>query len=227
LEGPDVSNSVQAQSTNDYGKTSDYDISSSDDKKPERKEQSSHVYCHSKDEILHHNENLGNHWFQQLHLDCGTDNVLPSFSTDNSFKGIDNMLQSSANCNTEEKEPDGDRISYEIIAIPPQTRKRKMTTRRRNALSVQEALELGEGSIHIWGGQKFKRLYLTLNFISCCFSGYHLITVCNEAYYSKCENTNAWYETDFISSFAALISHKNHVGSIQFDHCLLPMEKAK
>ena len=77
----------------------------------------------------------------------------------------------------------------------------------------------------IWGGQKFKRLYPTLNCISSCFSGYHLITVCNEACYSKCENTNAWYETDFISSFAALIAHKNHVGSIQFVHCLLPMEK--
>ena len=67
------------------------------------------------------------------------------------------MLQSSANRNTEGKEPDGDCISYEIISVPPQTRKRKMTTRIRNALSVQEALELGEGSIHIWGGQKFKR----------------------------------------------------------------------
>mgnify|MGYP000583442672 CR=1 FL=1 len=50
--------------------------------------------------------------------------------------------------NPEEKEPDGDCISYEIIAVPPQTRKRKMTTRRRNALSAQEALELDEGSIH-------------------------------------------------------------------------------
>ena len=74
-----------------------------------------------------------------------------------------------------------------------------MTTTRRNALSVQEALELGEGSIHIWGGQKFKS-----------YIRYHLITVCNEAYYSKCENTNAWYETDFIPSFAALIAHWFH-----------------
>ena len=153
LEGPDVSNSVQAQSTNDYEETSDYDISSSDDEKPERKEQSFHVYCHSKDEILHHNENLGNHLFQQLQLDCGTDNLLPSSSTGNSVKGIDNMLQSSANCNTEEKETDGDCISYEIIAVPPQTRKRKMTTRRRNAFSVQEALDLGEGSI-LFGDNK-------------------------------------------------------------------------
>ena len=47
LEGPDVSNSVQAQSTNDYEETSGYDISSSNDEKPERKEQSFHVYCHS------------------------------------------------------------------------------------------------------------------------------------------------------------------------------------
>ena len=43
----------------------------------------------------------------------------------------------------------------------------------------------------------------------------------------KCENTNAWYETYFISSFAALIANKNHVGSIQFVHCLLPMEKVE
>jgi len=71
LEGPDVSsNSVQAQSTNDYEETS------SDDEKPERKEQSFHIYCHSKDEILHHNENLGNHFFQQLQLDCDTDKQL-------------------------------------------------------------------------------------------------------------------------------------------------------
>ena len=150
MEGPDISNSVQAQSTNDYEETSDYDISSSDDEKPERKEQSFHVDCHSKDENLHHNENLGNHLFQQLQLDCGTDNLLPSSSTGNSVKGIDNMLQCSANCNTEEKEPDGDCISYEIIAVPPQTRKRKMATTTRNALSFQEALELGEGSIHKW-----------------------------------------------------------------------------
>jgi hypothetical protein len=115
------------------------------DEKPERKEQSFHIYCHSKDEYLHHNENLVNHLFQKLQLDCGTDNLLPSSSTGNSVKGIDNMLQSSANCNTEEKETDGDCISYEIIAVPPQTRKLKMTTTRRNALSVQEALELGEG----------------------------------------------------------------------------------
>ena len=143
--GPDVSNSVQAQLTNDYEETSGYDISSSDDEKPERKEQSFHVYCHSKDEILHHNENLGNHLFQQLQLDCGTDNLLPSSSTGNSVKGIDNMLQSSANCNTKGKEQDGDCISYEIIAVPPQTRKRTMKTRRRNDLSVKDALELGEG----------------------------------------------------------------------------------
>ena len=37
LEGPDVSNSVQAQSTNDYEKASDFDISSSNDEKPEVK----------------------------------------------------------------------------------------------------------------------------------------------------------------------------------------------
>ena len=77
------------------------------DEKPERKEQSFHVYCHSKDEILHHNDNQGNQLFQQLQLDFGTDNLLPSSSTGNSVKGIDNMLQSSANCNTEEKNPDG------------------------------------------------------------------------------------------------------------------------
>ena len=66
LEGPEVRNSVQAQSTNDYEETSGYDISSSDDEKPERKEQSFHVYCHSKDENLQHNKSLGNHLFQQL-----------------------------------------------------------------------------------------------------------------------------------------------------------------
>ena len=43
LEGPDVSNSVQVQSTNDYDETSDYDISSSDDEKPERTEQPFHI----------------------------------------------------------------------------------------------------------------------------------------------------------------------------------------
>jgi hypothetical protein len=106
LEGPDISNSVQAQSTIDYEESSEYDISSRDDEKSERKEHSFHIYCHSKDGILHHNENLGNHLFQQLQLDCGTDNLLPSPSTGNSVKGIDNMLQSSAYCNTEEKEPD-------------------------------------------------------------------------------------------------------------------------
>jgi hypothetical protein len=37
LEGPDVRNSVQAQSTNDYEKASDLDISSSNDEKPEVK----------------------------------------------------------------------------------------------------------------------------------------------------------------------------------------------
>ena len=60
------------------------------------------------------------------------------------------MLQSSAILQHRKKEPDGDCISYEIIAVPPQTRKRKMATTTRNALSVQEALELGEGSIHKW-----------------------------------------------------------------------------
>ena len=35
------------------------------------------------------------------------------------------MLQSSgANCNTETEERDGDCISYEIIAVHPQTRKK-------------------------------------------------------------------------------------------------------
>ena len=107
LEGPDVSNIVQAQSTNDNEKTNDYDISSGDDEKPERKEQYFHVYCHSEDEILHHNNNLSNHLFQQLQLDCGTNSLLPSSSTGSSVKGKENMLQSPANCNTEEKNPDG------------------------------------------------------------------------------------------------------------------------
>ena len=40
-------------------------------------------------------------------------------------------------------------------------------------------------------------------------------------------HTNAWYETDFMSSFAALIAHKSHVGSIQFVHCLLPTSVKK
>ena len=40
-------------------------------------------------------------------------------------------------------------------------------------------------------------------------------------------HTNAWYETDFKSSFAALIAHKNHVGSIQLVRCLLPMAKVE
>ena len=90
------------------------------------------------------------------------------------------------------------------------------TTRRRNALSVQEALELGEAEVKNSKG-----------YIPHCFSGYHVITVRNEACYSEFENTNAWYETDFISSFAALIAYKNHVGSIQFVHCLLQMEKVE
>jgi hypothetical protein len=54
------------------------------------------------------NKKLGNHLFQQLQLDCGADNLLLSSSTGNSVKGINNMLQSYASCNTEEKEPDGD-----------------------------------------------------------------------------------------------------------------------
>ena len=90
-----------------------------------------------------------------------------------------------------------------------------MTTRRKNALSVKKALKQGEGSIHTWGWEKFKRLYPTIKCNSCCFSGYHLIIVCNEAYNSNCENTNADMKTKFY-----------HVLSIQLVHCLFPrMEK--
>jgi hypothetical protein len=76
---------------------------------------------------------------QQLQLICATDGLLLSSSTGNSVIGTDNMLQSFVNCKTEEG-LDRDGISCEnILAIPPQTRKRKMTTTRRNALSVKEA----------------------------------------------------------------------------------------
>jgi hypothetical protein len=51
------------------------------------------------------------------------------------------MLQSSPKCISEE-ELDRNVTKYENTAIPPQSRKRKMTTRGRNAfLSVKEALE--------------------------------------------------------------------------------------
>ena len=186
--------SVQTQCTNDY------DISSSDDDKHEKKEQSFHIDCQRTDEVLNHNDDLDNDFFQQP--DYCTDDLLQSSPKCNSVIGTDNLLQSSANCNTE-KELDRDTMSHENISIHPQARKRKrkITTRRRNSLSVKEALKQGEGSIHTWGGEKFKRLYPTLNCNSCCFSGYHLIIVCNEAYNSNCENTNADMKTKILSCF--------------------------
>jgi hypothetical protein len=60
-----------------------------------------------------------------------------------------------------------------------------MTIRRRNALSINEALELGEASIHPWGREKLKRLDPTLNCNPCGYSGNQLITVFDEAPITK------------------------------------------
>ncbi len=100
LEGPDVSESVQAQSTNYYEETSAWQwIAAAVMTKSMREKSSLSMCTGAVFEVLHQSNNdLSNHLFQQLQLDCGTDNLLPSSSTGKSVIGSDNMLQSSANC---------------------------------------------------------------------------------------------------------------------------------
>ncbi len=44
----------------------------------------------------------------------------------------------------------------------------------------------------------------------CCASGSHLVTFGEPKYYDDCANTRRWWDSDMISSYAALLAHDSH-----------------
>ena len=51
----------------------------------------------------------------------------------------------------------------------------------------------------------------TLTCASCCWSNSCLIPVGDKSYQDDCVNTKRWWDTDFITAFAQLVSHESHL----------------
>ena len=69
-------------------------------------------------------------------------------------------------------------------------------------------------------------LYSILDCKVCCHYGSHIIPVGDEAYMSDIKKTKRWWDSDFISGFAALVAHEAHLEahtqprpSTQLVHC--------
>ena len=92
-------------------------------------------------------------------------------------------------------------------------------------LSIEDAFKGGKSRKHVWEGDSYKFVYPSLYCKECCFVGYHLLMVGDDSYFNDCVNSNRWYETNFIASFAALLAHASHATSsspIKLIHCQCP-----
>ncbi|KAK1733577.1 hypothetical protein QTG54_015750 [Skeletonema marinoi] len=74
----------------------------------------------------------------------------------------------------------------------------------------------------------YEFIYPTLE-CDCCLLGNSLISVGDETYLRDCTTTNRWYESDFLSSFGALVAHRYHSYgqngiTLQFITCSYPNE---
>jgi hypothetical protein len=71
--------------------------------------------------------------------------------------------------------------------------------------------------------RKYGFVYAQLKCNQCCFAtGYHMVSIGNVQYRNDCVQTNRWWDTDFISSFVALLAHETHTTSIAVIHCQFP-----
>ena len=78
--------------------------------------------------------------------------------------------------------------------------------------------------------REYNFVYPSLLCNCCCWQGSCLIPIGDESYQNDCENTQRWWDTDFISGFAALIAHEAHVHGhlrgcqprTQLIHCPFP-----
>jgi hypothetical protein len=109
---------------------------------------------------------------------------------------------------------------------PPPALTKSHVTKFRRLCSIQEAFKKKKGHHSVIRDDKeYDFAYPRLECEQCCFSGGHLVSVGNDEYMRDCANTDRWYDTDFISSFAALVAHEAHNPAIQLIHCQNPLSQ--
>ena len=45
----------------------------------------------------------------------------------------------------------------------------------------------------------------------CCWAGFQIVPIWDSTYQSDCENSNRWWDTDFITGFTTLVAHESHL----------------
>ena len=53
----------------------------------------------------------------------------------------------------------------------------------------------------------------------CCWAGFQIVPIRDSTYQSDCDNSNRWWDTDFITGFTTLVAHESpldcHMRSIK------------
>jgi hypothetical protein len=88
--------------------------------------------------------------------------------------------------------------------------------------SVEEAFQGSKTKSIIHDEKEYGFVYAWFTCDRCCFTGHHLVSMGNQEYIKDCINTNCWWDTDFILSFAALLAHEAHDPTIELIHCQFP-----
>jgi hypothetical protein len=82
---------------------------------------------------------------------------------------------------------------------------------RRTGKAVKSESKGGRGRSSRAFTKEYNFVYPSLLCNCCCWQGSCLIPIGDESYQNDCENTHRWWDTDFISGFAALVAHETHV----------------
>ena len=79
--------------------------------------------------------------------------------------------------------------------------------------------------------KKYKFVYPSLACTTCCHLGSNFVPVGDAEYLNDCRTTKRWFDFDFISGFAALVSHEAHLKNdsqshspVHLVHCPYPQE---